>query len=119
MDLETRKEGSITLLKPLFRNFDSTISKTFKGQVIDLINQGNIHFVLNLANVDFIDSSGLGTIISLLKTIALQNGNIVLCEAKTPVINLLNLTRMNRVFQMFPSEKEALTFISSSKISHV
>lgn len=108
MDLETRKDSGVTFLKILDQSLDSTISTNFKGRVIDLMNQGEKNFILNLSKVEFIDSSGLGAIISILKTLSFNNGNIIICEAQNSVINLLALTRMNRIFELYPNEKEAL-----------
>lgn len=114
MDLETRKEGKVIFLKLMDKNLDSSISTNFKGRVVDLINQGNNSFVLNLSNVDFIDSSGLGSVISLLKTLTLNNGSLVVCEAKNPVISLLSITRLDRVLQIYPNEKEALNYLNKT-----
>lgn len=107
MNLETRKEGQVIYLKILEKSLDSNISTNFKGRVIDLINQGNRKFIINLSHVDFIDSSGLGCIISILKTLSLNNGHLSICEAKTPVLTLLSITRLDRVLQTYPSEQEA------------
>lgn len=111
MDLETRKDGKVIFLKILEKSLDSTISTNFKGRVVDLINQGNNNFILNLSSVDFIDSSGLGSIISILKTLTLNNGSLTVCEARGPVINLLSITRLDRVLQIYPTEKEALNSV--------
>lgn len=119
MDLETRKDGKVIYLKILDKNLDSTISTNFKGRVIDLINQGNQDFILNLSQVDFIDSSGLGSIISILKTLTLNNGSLCICEAKSPILNLLAITRLDRVLQTYPSETDALTSFLNSKVSNV
>jgi len=108
MNLETKKTGEFILLKPLKQNIDVTTSTEFKARVTDLINQGNNFFLLNLSEVDFVDSSGLGVMISILKTLTLNNGDIVLCELNIPVLNLFNLTRMNTVFKICSTEKEGL-----------
>lgn len=120
MNLETKKDQEFIFLKPLDQSIDATVSTEFKGRVIDLINQGNNFFLLNLSQVDFIDSSGLGAMISILKTLYLNNGGIVLCELKKPVINLLNLTRMNNVFKICSTEKDGLeSLINLKKTSNV
>jgi anti-sigma B factor antagonist len=108
MDLELKKTGEFVFLKPLRQNIDTTASTEFKARVMDLINQGHNFFLLNLSQVDFVDSSGLGAMISILKTLTLNHGDIVLCELNTPVQNLFNLTRMNSVFKIYASEKEGL-----------
>lgn len=115
MNLETKKTSEYVCLKPLSKNIDATVSTEFKARVIDLINQGNHFFLLNLSLVEFMDSSGLGAMISILKTLKINNGDIVLCELNKPVLNLLNLTRMNSVFKIFPNEKEGLESLIDMK----
>ena len=115
MNLETRNENGIIILKPESKSIDATVSTTFKGQVVDLINQGNIFFLLNLSQVDFIDSSGLGAIISILKGLQPNKGEIVLCDIREPVLNLFKLTRMDLVFKIYLNEKEGLDFLINAK----
>lgn len=115
MNLEKKKNGEVVVLKPLSKNIDAANSTEFKGRVLDLINQGNNFFILNMSEVDFVDSSGLGVMISLLKTLTLNNGNIVLCEIKNPVLNLLKLTRLTHVFNIYSSENEGLESLISIK----
>lgn len=116
MNLETKKQGEVIFLKLLEKNLDSTISANFKGRVLNLMGQGNSLFVLNLSSVEFIDSSGLGTIISILKNLTLNKGNIAICGANKPILNLLELTRLDRVLHIYPNEEEAVGFLSK-KIS--
>ncbi len=112
MNIETRKEGEIVFVKPLSKNIDASVCTDFKGRVVDLINQGNNFLLLNLSLVDFIDSSGLGAIISILKTLKLSNGKIVICDMKNPVLNLFKLTRLDHVFEICSNEKEGLALLT-------
>ena len=68
---------------------------------------GHHVIVLDLAAVRFMDSSGLGAMVSTLKLLG-RDGNLVVCGVTDPVMNLFKLTRMDRVFPMFPSESDAL-----------
>jgi anti-sigma B factor antagonist len=115
INLESKELREFILLKPLSPNIDATACSEFKGRVLDLINQGHNFFLLNLSMVEFVDSSGLGTLISILKTLKLKNGDIVLCELNNLVQNLFNLTRMNLVFTICPNEKEGLDSLDKIK----
>ncbi len=117
MNIEEKKGEDFIVLKPLSRNIDVTVSTQFKGKVVDLINQGNHFFILNLSQVEFVDSSGLGAMISILKTLKQSNGDIILCELKNPVMNLLNLTRLSNVFKICSNENEASKSLLSTKKS--
>lgn len=115
MDLETKKVGHCMLLKPLNKSIDATVSTDFKSRVVDLIKQGNNHFLLNLSNVSFVDSSGLGAMISIMKTLALNNGTIVFCQINDPVMNLLDMTSMNKIFKICPDETSGMETLSSAR----
>jgi anti-sigma B factor antagonist len=117
MNLEIKKEGEVSIVKPLNKDINASVSTDFKGSFVDLINQGNNYFLLNLSLVDFIDSSGLGAIISILKTLEHNKGVIALCEIQEPVLNLFRLTRMNQVFKIFESEEDGLKFINNANKS--
>lgn len=112
MELETRKAGQIIIVKPLNDNINASISTEFKSKMVDLINQGNNFVLLNLAQVDFIDSMGLGAIISILKTLELSQGQLAFCEVKPPIFNLFKITRLNQVFKIGKSEKDGIDLLS-------
>ncbi len=75
--------------------------------MLKLIEEGNLRLLLNLENVDFIDSSGLGAIISAMRQVGVK-GDIKLCNVAEQLEELLRLTRLNKVLQSFPSEKDAM-----------
>jgi anti-sigma B factor antagonist len=111
MQIQDKKVGNILILKPSEKRIDASVATDFKGKIIDLINAGNKKIVLNLDGVDFIDSSGLGAIVSSLKAIG-NEGDLVICGISETVMTLFRLTRMNRVFQIFSTEDEALKALS-------
>ncbi len=112
MDIEDRKIDNILIVKFMEKRIDASVSTEFKGRMVDWINAGNRRIVLDLSYVDFIDSSGLGAIVSSLKTIG-TDGDLVICGIKETVMGLFRLTRMNRVFQIFPSQPEAIKALSA------
>jgi anti-sigma B factor antagonist len=107
MQIEGKKVGNLLVVTPLEKRLDASAAADFKGKIVDWINAGNNRMVLDLSQVDFIDSSGLGAIVSCLKTLG-GNGDLLICGIKETVMSLFQLTRMNRVFQIFPSQAEAV-----------
>lgn len=112
MEIESRKIENILVVQPTVKRIDASVSTEFKGRMVDWINAGSRKIILDLSNVDFIDSSGLGAIVSSLKTIG-NDGDLVICGIKETVMGLFRLTRMNRVFQIFPSQPEAIKALSA------
>jgi anti-sigma B factor antagonist len=107
MEIEERKVGDVLVVLPREKRIDASFSTGFKGKMVDWINQGNKRIVLDLSQVDFIDSSGLGAIVSSLKTLG-NDGDLVICGVRETVMGLFRITRMNRVFQIFADESEAI-----------
>ena len=107
MQIEGKKVGGQLVVTPLEKRLDASSAADFKGKIVDWINAGNSRIILDLSQVDFVDSSGLGAIVSCLKTLGGQ-GDLVICGIKETVMSLFQLTRMNRVFQIFPTQTEAL-----------
>lgn len=64
--------------------------------------------VLDLAGVKFIDSSGLGALISCLRQVNGRKGDLRLCSMSTNVRALFELMRMHRVFNIHPSREDAV-----------
>jgi len=111
MQIHDKKIGNILIVKPSVKRIDASVAADFKEKMIGWINAGNKHIVLNLAEVGFIDSSGLGAIVSSLKAIG-NDGDLVICGIGEAVMTLFCLTRMNRVFQICSTDEEALKALS-------
>ena len=111
MDFKERKEGNVLVVKPLEKRLDEHLTGDFKETMAGFINRGNEFIVLDLSEVEFIDSSGLGSIISVLKMLG-RKGDFVLCGMRETVLSLFRLTRMDRAFKIFPGEKEAVVALS-------
>ncbi len=113
MNIETKQDNGLLFVKPLDKSIEAANSKDFRGKIIDLINQGNSIVILNLSQVEFMDSSGLGALISILKLLANSQGKIVICEAQNQITKIFTLTRLDQVFQLFSNEKEAIVFLET------
>jgi anti-sigma B factor antagonist len=108
MQLHHHQRGDVLIVWPLEKRIDAATSAEFKQKMSEWIDAGNRKIVLNLSEVDFIDSSGLGAIISSLKKIS-GKGDLVICGVKETVMSLFRLTRMHRVFDILGSEDEAVS----------
>jgi anti-sigma B factor antagonist len=107
MQIEDKIINDILVVTPLDKRLDASSAVDFKGKMVDWINRGHRRIVLDLSLVDFVDSSGLGTIVSCLKTLG-EGGDLVISGIKDAVLSLFQLTRMNRVFQIFPTPDAAI-----------
>jgi anti-sigma B factor antagonist len=79
-----------------------------RDQVNELLNEGHRDFVLNLAGVPYIDSFGLGQLISIWSSIRSESGELVLLHPTDHVQQLLGLTKLDTVFHISGEEAQAV-----------
>lgn len=112
MEFECEQRGSVSIVKPMERRMDARSAPEFRRQMNELIAAGHRQLVLDLSDVDFIDSSGLGAIVSSLKALE-GNGHLLVVGTRPPVASLFKLTRMDKVFRMFPETAAALAAMAA------
>lgn len=108
MQIEDRREGEVLIVKPMESSLDAYAATSFRERMADYILQGNRQIVLDMSEVNFLDSTGLGAIVSSLKRLE-GNGTMVICHAGEMVMDVFRLTRMDRVFPIVSSSEEAVT----------
>jgi anti-sigma B factor antagonist len=77
------------------------------------LQAGSKKIVLNLANVPYIDSAGLGEIVRCYTTVRREGGELKLLNLTTRIRDLLTITKLMSVFESFDSEEKALGSFSS------
>jgi anti-sigma B factor antagonist len=107
----TRKDG-ILIITPQVKRIDASIATDFKSKLVEFLDNGDKVIVLNLSEVDFIDSSGLGALVLILRKIG-ADGRIKLCKLKEGVKSIFELTRLDKVFEIHKSEEGALESLKS------
>lgn len=110
MKVEERKVGHSLVIRILEARLGADRATAFKDTIGRFIQRGETRLVLDLSCVEFIDSSGLGAILSVLKRLG-KDGELVVCGITEPVANMLKLTRMDRIFTVHRSVDTALNAI--------
>lgn len=77
-----------------------------------LVNDGIRHFVMNLGDVSYIDSSGLGELVSLFTTVRNKQGDVKLLHLTTKAKDLLQMTKLLTVFDTYDDEAKALAALN-------
>jgi anti-anti-sigma factor len=104
---EQETNNDINELIPMIKSLDASNADQFKDQIRLNLNYSDC-LVVNLKNVEFIDSSGLGALIWLLRENESQGRTMKLCCLKKPVIMLLEIVRMHKVFEIYTDKSEAI-----------
>lgn len=110
MNLEHQVTLGALNLKVLDRRMDARSAPEFKARVGALIKGGNHWIALDLSEVEFIDSSGLGALVSVLKELN-GEGEIAIGGARETVGSLFKLTRLDKVFKMYSEPQMALNAV--------
>ena len=85
-----------------------------KDKVNSLVNQGHKKMVLNLADVPYLDSAGLGEVVRAYTTVSRQGGSLKLLGLTKRISDLLSITKLLTVFETFDSESDAVQSFSAS-----
>ncbi|MBN2694333.1 STAS domain-containing protein [bacterium] len=107
----TELPDNILRLKPFASRLDASIAIPFKEDFLAIIEEKGKKIILDLSEVSFIDSSGLGAIVAAFKKIK-PDGNLVLLTKSEAILTMLRLTRLDKVFQIVESKNilDALPF---------
>lgn len=100
--------SSKATLVTLAGRLDTNSVGRFKAAIAEMADQGNVLFVFDLGQLRFLDSSGLGALVSLLRLLGQKKGDIKLACLTPEVKSLFMLTRLNKVFDIFESVPSAL-----------
>ncbi|PYS52625.1 MAG: anti-sigma factor antagonist [Acidobacteria bacterium] len=80
-----------------------------RDKISGFLNDGNRRFVLNLAGVQYMDSSGLGQLVSIWVSVKNRRGHLTLLNPMKRVRRLFEITRLNTIFEICEDESEAIT----------
>lgn len=103
---ETRNDIVIIYVKE--ERLDAHNSAELKEEMQKLFDGGHKNLLVDLQEVRFIDSSGLGALVSGFKNAISHQGNLKLSTLQTQVKSMFELTRLHRVFEIFTTASEAL-----------
>jgi anti-sigma B factor antagonist len=108
MNLQIEQKGNVMLLTVREDRLDAHNSGEFKNQMVKLFEDGKKDLVVDLQTVRFIDSSGLGALVSGFKNASSRSGCLKLAGLQLQVKSMFELTRLHRVFEIFIDAEEAL-----------
>jgi len=117
MQIEERAVGEVVVLDLKGRVTLGDGDELLKDKVNSLVNRGFKKIVLNLAEVPYVDSAGLGEIVRTYTTVSRQGGSLKLLNLTKRISDLLSITKLLTVFETFDSEGEAIkSFQASAKV---
>lgn len=107
MKLDVSKKGDVTLIV-CSGSLDADNVPVFKKAAYDAFESGVIKFILDASKMDFVDSMGLGVLISLLRKLKQKNGDIKIASLTPDVKTIFEITKLYRLFDVYDDSETAL-----------
>jgi len=108
MKLNHREENGVVIIEPKGKIMGGPESTALHDLLHDLIEQGKIKVVIDLSKVDWMNSTGLGLLISGLTTLKKAEGELKLANVTDKIKSLLAITKLVTIFKSYDSVDEAI-----------
>jgi anti-sigma B factor antagonist len=107
LSLSTRSVGDHTIVV-VGGEIDVYTAPKLREQLIDLVAAGSYHIVVDMENVEFLDSTGLGVLVGGLKRVRAHDGSLRLVCTQERILKIFRITGLTKVFPIHASVDEAV-----------
>jgi anti-sigma B factor antagonist len=107
LEVETDKRGQADVLT-LRGEIDVYTAPRLRQAIIDLVEGGARHIVVDMGAVDFLDSTGLGVLVGGLKRVKIQDGELSIVTSQDKILKIFDITGLNKVFSIHDSLDSAV-----------
>ncbi|MBO9481483.1 MULTISPECIES: STAS domain-containing protein [Gammaproteobacteria] len=107
MPFDSKNDAGHTIVSIDETRLDASLSEPLRIYLFDQIDNGSDNLVIDLSQVRFMDSSGLGALVAGLKKMG-GAGSMKLASAQPAVMDLFSLTSMDKLFTILPTVTEAI-----------
>ena len=115
MEIEEREVGDVTVLDIFGKMTLGDGDELLKARVNTLINQDRRNVVLNLENIPYIDSAGMGELFRAFTLVRRHGGRLVFLNLTQRILDLLSITKLLTVVDIYESEADAVRSFGSSR----
>lgn len=109
MNLKTEENGNNAIIQVKEERLDAHNAEYLKQELGRLFEAGKSGVVVDLKEVRFVDSSGLGALVSGFKNASSRQASLKLCGLQNQVKSMFELTRLHRVFDIYTTIDEAMS----------
>jgi len=108
MSVESFEKDGITIVNLSGKIMGGPEAGEINDRIHQMIDAGKLKLIINLKNVDWMNSSGLGILIGAITTLKNNGGKLGLINLSDRVVNLLKITKLDTVFPVFSTLEEAI-----------
>lgn len=123
MEFKISQIDDITVIKFLGKKFTFNNSNEVRTKINQLIDENNRWFIFDLSEVEYMDSSGLGSLVTLYKNLERkedsfsENRKMVFANISKPVETIFSIFRMDTIIKTFSSVDDAIDYLKTLKES--
>jgi anti-sigma B factor antagonist len=110
LKLETRDENGRTIVK-VGGEIDVYTAPKLREQLVELVGAGKYHLIVDMEDVDFLDSTGLGVLVGGLKRVRAHDGSLRLVCTQERILKIFRITGLTKVFPISDSVEQAVTAV--------
>lgn len=107
LTLDTRTLGDRTIVE-VGGEIDVYTAPKLREQLVDLVNAGKYHLVVDMEAVEFLDSTGLGVLVGGLKRVRAHDGSLHLVCTQERILKIFRITGLTKVFPIHNTVEEAV-----------
>ena len=107
MELKHEKIEQLTVVH-MKGSLTVATAQDFFSQIVSFLEGGETNLLLQMSAVNFVDSTGLGTIVRLAKRVREANGQLRLSDPQPKILEMFELTRLDKILPIFKTQEEAL-----------
>ncbi len=106
LSLDNRTKGE-RMVVDVGGEIDVYTAPKLRERLVELINSGHYHLIVNLEGVDFLDSTGLGVLVGALKRVRAHEGSLLLVCTQERLLKIFRITGLAKVFPIYDSVEAA------------
>jgi anti-sigma B factor antagonist len=114
LNIKQSPAGDVMVLNLSGKIMGGPDHEKFQSEIKTLISAGHVDILLNMSRVNWVNSTGLGILVSAFHTLKKNGGQLKICEVSDRIDNILNVTQLKLVFETYDSCDEALASFNAS-----
>lgn len=114
MKLDITDRDGVAVVENVPKKLDYTVCNDFQRQIIPFLEQGADKLLVDLSQTAFLDSSAIGTLITLRNRLLKTKGVIALCGITPQVAKIIKITDLHKVFEIYEDRNQALAAMAGS-----
>lgn len=117
MELSFKQIDEITVVKLESQELNHVVSHAFQRQINPIFEEKQFNIALDMDSVDFMDSMGIGTLITLRNKLMKEKGNIAMFNISDRVKKIIDIAALHKVFELYGTEEEAVNGLKEKMLA--